>query len=81
MQDEVRRMGNKHQSFPSPYVCETCGAECKVEILDLGIGGYDCRGAGESDTQMDVVSDCCEGEVLTNDEEQKVVTYQDYSRG
>jgi hypothetical protein len=40
--------------------CTECGQKCNVIIVDFGIGSYEYWGSRGVDSQIEVVSDCCE---------------------
>jgi len=43
--------------------CGECGQPCGIEVVDLGIGVYDCGGHSEVDSRPCCVSDCCEADI------------------
>ena len=47
----------------APFVCSSCGKECNPEVIDFGIGPYECWGARGTDVQEATVSNCCEAAV------------------
>lgn len=46
------------------YVCTSCGDPCSAIQVDFGIGAYECHGFRGIDTQIAIVSDCCEAEAF-----------------
>lgn len=47
-----------------PPFCGDCGKHCNAIPLDNGIGAYDYMGARGYDTNVSIVSDCCEGDLF-----------------
>jgi len=49
--------------------CENCGEPCEVITVDVGIGPYEYWGARGNDVRLAEVSDCCEDNVVEDDDE------------
>lgn len=49
-----------HESLPC--ICSDCSKESTAKVVDNGIGSYEYWGANCVDTQLEVVSECCEAE-------------------
>ena len=47
--------------------CGECKQECVVITVDYGIGSYEFWGARGCDTQLALVSNCCEADVFTDE--------------
>lgn len=45
-------------------VCASCGRVCKPTVVNFGIGPYEFWGQRGVDSNKQVVSDCCEDEIL-----------------
>jgi len=45
-------------------ICESCGEESAVTVIDNGIGHYEYWGAKCYDSQPEAVSECCEAPIF-----------------
>lgn len=55
------------------YYCGECGKLCNDVERDFGIGGYEFWGAYGYDSNVQVVSECCDGDLFEDPElEEKV---------
>jgi hypothetical protein len=50
------------------YYCGECRKECTVHEEDCGIGPYEYWGQKCNDVNMQLTSDCCDGEVFDDEE-------------
>jgi hypothetical protein len=51
--------------------CSACKQECVETAVDFGIGPYEFHGTRGVDRNVQVVSDCCESEVLYDEPEEE----------
>jgi hypothetical protein len=58
-------------------ICSFCKKPCFVNIVDFGIGQYEYWGASGVDTQLAVVSTCCEAPVFEEENSDKYITVSD----
>lgn len=49
-------------------ICESCGEACTARVVDMGIGAYEYWGAREVHHDYQVVSPCCDAEVVKGGE-------------
>jgi len=57
-------------------VCSECGLTCEGKTMDFGIGPYEYWGANYVDTQLALVSHCCEAPMV--DEIGNEMVLEDY---
>lgn len=62
------------------YYCGECKKECSVHAEDFGIGPGEFWGASFNDVKMELVSDCCDGEVYVDEELTEFADYWEWSR-
>ena len=55
---------------PTGY-CACCGEEAEGRTVDYGIGVYEYGSAREVDVRLEMVSDCCEDELLKEPPEEE----------
>ena len=49
----------------SIVICAGCMKACDTKVVDFGIGPYDAGGATGIDEQLELVSECCEEELVS----------------
>jgi len=48
-----------------PYAyCSECGAKCLGVARDYGVGAFECRGERGVDSDIHIVSPCCEADLV-----------------
>ena len=56
--------------------CGECAQECDAVERDFGIGAYEFWGARGCHTNIQTVSDCCDGDVYSDPELEEQVIFQ-----
>jgi len=56
------------------YVCSECRQPCRDVERDFGIGAYEYWGARGVDTNLQLVSECCDGDLLTPEEFEELLS-------
>ena len=51
-------------------ICKACNRECRVVTVDFGIGAYEYWGAPGVDIQLADVSECCEADYYSPEDEE-----------
>ena len=77
-------LGHPHEQFApgcladkdGPF-CEECGQPCETHVVDFGIGHYEYWGATGTDTNKQLVSKCCDGDLYKDCELQCTYDYED----
>ena len=64
-------------------ICKGCGEEARLIKIDVGIGSYEYWGCRGNDSQIEVVTECCEddfelGPNESIDDHFEPVDYEDY---
>jgi hypothetical protein len=57
------------------FYCSECRKECQAVERDFGIGGYEFWGARGNDTNIQTVSECCDGDLYADPELEEQIEF------